>query len=165
MSAAKLKERRLAPSWEAIQTVWDEVAGFFRGHGLGPDQTHALSMTAHELLENAVKYGRFETGDEIVLRLTAEGRDFTVEVRNRATDDETKLHALDQSIQWIRGFANPFDAYVERLKLLAAQPFNPAVSGLGLLRIAYEAQCVLDFYVDGDELALSAVYRAGGPNA
>ena len=42
----------------------------------------------------------------------------------------------------------------------SSQPFSPEKSGLGLARIAYEGQCILDFYVnDQNMLAVSAVYH------
>ena len=83
-----------------------------------------------------------------------------VEVRAPAHRDPVKLRKLDESIQWIRGYQSPFEAYVEKLKQVSAQPYAPGESGLGLARIAYEGQCVLDFYVDEtDVLAMSAVHR------
>jgi hypothetical protein len=66
-------------------------------------------------------------------------------------------------IQWIRGFQDPFEAYVERMKIVSAQPYSNGESGLGLTRIAYEGRSVIDFYVDeGNVLAVSAVYRRDG---
>jgi hypothetical protein len=120
-------------------------------------------MAAQELLENAVKYGPAAVPGQktaVVLVVEVAKSSVTVEVRSPADADPAKLKALDDTIQWIRGFQNPFEAYVERLKRVSAQPFAAGESGLGLARVAYEAQCILDFYVnDSNILALSAVYR------
>lgn len=151
----------IAPEWTGLKETWDECRAFFAAAGLDDEQTQSLAMAAQELLENAVKYGHFSGREQIDLRITRGAAHVTIEVRNPASADAQQLRSLDDMIQWIRGFQNPFEAYVERLKLLAAQPYQPGVSGLGLVRIAYEAQCVLDFYVDdANQLALSAVYSA-----
>jgi hypothetical protein len=128
--------------------------------GLTPDEAYQLAMVAQELLENAVKYGAFAIGEQIGLDLRVAPDDVTVEVKSRAGVDDANLRRFDQTIQWIRGFQDPFEAYVERLKHVAGEPYASGESGLGLTRIAYEGRCALDFYVDEDNvLAVSAVYR------
>jgi hypothetical protein len=69
------------------------------------------------------------------------------------------MKRLDFIIQWIRSYQAPFQAYLERLKLVAARDLTDDESGLGLVRIAYEGEAVVDFYVDENEdLTISAVY-------
>ena len=151
---------RFAPDWNLIKSQWDASQRFFLEAGVEADVAHSLTMTTQELLENAVKYGKFDPGDEVDLAIEADDGLITIEVRNPLTSDPALLRALDDTVQWIRSFQNPFEAFVARLKQVAASAYQPGVSGLGLVRIAYEAQCLLDFYVDDDEqLALSAVYR------
>ena len=63
-------------------------------------------------------------------------------------------------VQWIRGFQDPFEAYLERLKEVSSQSLDHEESGLGLVRIAYEGQSVLDFFVtENHVLAVSAVHH------
>ncbi|MHB8875059.1 MAG: ATP-binding protein, partial [Myxococcaceae bacterium] len=133
----------------------------FVEHGLDPDVSYALCMTAQELLENAVKYGRYHTaGDTIELSINVDPGDITIEVRNPVDSTSASLRTFDATIQWIRGYQNPFEAYVERLKDVSSQPFSPGRSGLGLARVAFEGQCILDFYVnESNILAVSAVYH------
>ncbi len=151
---------RFVPDWNLIKSQWDASQRFFLATGIEADVAHSLTMATQELLENAVKYGKFDAGDEVDLAIEAQGTLITIEVRNPVTSDPALLRALDDTVQWIRSFQNPFEAFVARLKQVAATAYQPGVSGLGLVRIAYEAQCLLDFYVDDDEqLALSAVYR------
>jgi hypothetical protein len=131
--------------------------------GLPEDQAYQLAMVAQELLENAVKYGTHQADEPVVLALRVAPHDVTVEVRNRVGVDEEHLRRFDQSIQWIRGYQDPFEAYVERLKHVSARPYAHGESGLGLTRIAYEGRCMLDFWVDeGNVLSVSAVYRRNG---
>jgi hypothetical protein len=131
--------------------------------GLPDDQAYQLAMVAQELLENAVKYGAHREDERVVLTLRVAPEDVTIEVRNRAGVDEEHLRRFDQAIQRIRGYQDPFEAYVERLKHVSSRPYAHGESGLGLTRIAYEGRCALDFWVDeGNVLSVSAVYQRKG---
>lgn len=150
---------RIAPEWDNIRTLWDPSRKYLEEAGLDRDTVDALAMVIQELLENAVKYGQFKSGDDVRLTVHVRRREVTVEVVHPVASDETQLRKLDHVIQWIRGFQNPFEAYVERLKAVAATTPQRGESGLGLVRIAYEGQSILDFYVnDHNELAVSAVH-------
>ena len=148
----------IPPRWEAAVESWAPCSQFFRDAGWDQEDTYGLSMAAQELLENAVKYGAFGPSDTITLNLDSVGDTATVEVVSRVKADSERFRKLDQTIQWIRGFQNPFEAWVERLKDVSSRPLVAGESGLGLTRIAYEGGCILDFYVSEDNLlAISAV--------
>lgn len=157
---------RIRPDWDAVKAAWDPSMKLFLGAGFSKDVSYGLCMSAQELLENAVKYGRFDAAQNgsdpdtiIELILDIADRAVTIEVRNPVDDDPARLKRLDDTIQWVRGYQNPFEAYVERMKEVSSQPYTPGQSGLGLTRIAYEGQCILDFFVDDrNTLAVSAVY-------
>lgn len=152
-------ELNLAPEWSAVKDCWDDCVRHFTEAGLDEDTAYGLSMSAQELLENAVKYSAPLPGERIQLTLERNRSEVTIQVRSRAHPDPRFLRRLDETIQWIRGFQNPFEAYVERLKAVSATPYQTGQSGLGLSRVAYEGRCILDFYVDAEGmLALSAVY-------
>ncbi|MFN7132145.1 MAG: hypothetical protein ACK4N5_08685 [Myxococcales bacterium] len=158
----KRLELEIPPDWDAIKACWDRCMAHLRAAGLDEDTAYALSMASQELLENAVKYGSFDEGG---ITLTIEvAAEVTIEVRTPTGAAEARLRHLDETIQWIRGFQDPFEAYVERLKAVSAEPYREGHSGLGLVRVAYEARCLLDFYVDErDTLAISAVYQPSNP--
>jgi hypothetical protein len=151
---------RLPPSWDAIPSAWDPCRRALREAGLGDDETYALCLVVQELLENAVKYGDWEHGDgNVDLAVRAACDEVTVEVKNPVAP-EAGLRQFDQAIQWIRGFQDPFEAYIEKMKVVAAEEYGEGKSGLGLTRIAYEGRCLVDFYVDASStLAVSAVYQ------
>ena len=68
--------------------------------------------------------------------------------------------------QWIRGHQDPFEAYLSRLQEVSVQELENRESGLGLVRIAYEGQSVLDFFVDDrNVVSVSAIYALGSSNA
>ncbi len=151
----------LRPEWDAIHSAWDPCDRLLRGNGLGRDEAYGLCMVARELLENAVKYGRYVDGrPPIGLTVEVGPGEVIVEVKSPVGVGSEDLREFDRTIQWIRGFQDPFEAYVERLKLASAMAFGTAKGGLGLARIAYEGRCAVDFYVDPeDTLAVSAVWR------
>lgn len=149
------------PKWEEGDMVREKSHNFLKAHGISHDLAYALSMTACELFENAVKYGDFRTADDIIyVTVEVSRNDIIIEVKNPAGEMSENLQHLDNTIQWIRGYQNPFQAYVERLKEVSEKKLKEGESGLGLVRIAYEGQAVLDFYVDENNvLAVSAVYQ------
>ncbi len=150
----------MVPEWDTVKASWDACRAMLAQAGLAEDESYQLAMVAQELLENAVKYGAFEDGERIELEIRVAPEDVTVEVKSRVGVDDAHLRRFDRMIQWIRGFQDPFEAYVERMKIVSAQPYAQGESGLGLTRIAYEGRCLIDFYVDGENtLAVSAVYR------
>jgi hypothetical protein len=157
--------REIPCDWDLAAKLWNQCSDFLAQHGLDRDEVYALTMATSELLENAVKYGDWvrAPGDKIGLQIDVAPRSVTVEVQCPTSDDLRALRKLDEQIQWIRGFQSPFEAYVERLKLVSARGADLGESGLGLIRIAYEGRCVVDFYVTPEHrLAMSAVYRPQG---
>jgi hypothetical protein len=151
----------LPPKWEAIDHARESVIAFLRQGEEQPAVIDSIAMVVSELAENAVKYGRFNSGDEVHIGVDAGDGAITVEVKNpTSSDDMTQLNRLDRTIQWIRGYQDPFEAYLTRLKeVLLQSPENPE-SGLGLVRIAYEGESSLDFYLgETATLSVSAVYQ------
>ena len=150
----------LKPNWAELERVREKGAEFFKCQGLASETIDALVMVISELAENSIKYGDFTpTENQVVIDTHMGERNVTVEVRN-PVNEETYHHLrrLDRMIQWIRGYQDSFEAYVERLKEVSKRPLTDGESGLGLVRVAYEAKAILDFYVDDDAtLNVSAV--------
>ncbi len=152
----------LRPIWEEIDALGGKCMDFLKREGLEPDAQNALSMVACELAENATKYGHFNGEKETVrVSLSVQHSAVTVTVSNPVTQKEAdELAVLDHTIQWIRGFQDPFQAYLERLRDVSAQGLLSTESRLGLVRIAYEGQSTLDFYVGPDGvLVVSATFQ------
>jgi hypothetical protein len=160
----------LKPVWEEIDVLGTRSTDFLASEGFDADARNALSMVACELAENATKYGHF-AGDEdrevVKVSLAVQPSHVTVTVSNPVTPEEAEsLAVLDHTIQWIRGFQDPFQAYLERLRDVSSQSLHSAESRLGLVRIAYEGMSTLDFFVGADGiLVVSATFplrRAAG---
>ena len=151
----------IQPVWEKLDYVRDQITSFLENHKLKSDQIHALVMTASELSENAIKYGANTPSDKVDILVDIYPKEIIIEVKNKIKkNDNEELKKLDENIQWIRGFQNQYEAYMEKLKQISAKNLKRGESGLGLVRISYEGQSILDFYVnENDILAMSAVYK------
>lgn len=149
----------IKPDWSELDGVRDQVEKFLKANNLEKDPVYAMVMTTSELTENAIKYGALD--DPIKITVDIYTKEVIIEVKNKIKDiDDDELKKLDEDIQWIRGFQNQYEAYMEKLKHVSAKTLKVGESGLGLVRIAYEGQCILDFYVNEDDtLAMSAVYK------
>ncbi|MBS1151382.1 MAG: ATP-binding protein [Myxococcaceae bacterium] len=153
---------KVPPRWAEFDAVRDRSLEFLRRNDVATDPCIAVAMVVSELVENAAKYGTFRRGsDAIEIAVTLAHTVITIEICNPLGPNQTcHVTRLDGMIQWIRGFQDPFEAYLERLKEVSAQTLDSSESGLGLVRIAYEGQAVLDFFVrEQNILAVSAVHR------
>ncbi len=146
--------------WNELDEVRERAEAFFTEQKVKVDDVHAMVMVTCELAENAVKYGQFDgERSQLEVTLTADQAGLTTEVRSPlAAGGERHLERSDEMIQWIRGFQDPHQAYLERLREVSSQALEHHESGLGLVRVAYEGQATLDFYIDDTEtVCVSAV--------
>lgn len=154
------KEFKLEPEWEKIDSIQDEVMDYILEQKKSEADSDAIGMIASELLENAIKYGQFSRSQDIELVITINSASITVEVTNPIDDtNDENIKRLDERIQWIRGFQNPFEAYIRAITTISSQHHNRGDSGLGLVRVAYEGHAIIDFYMDDSSLYVSAVYN------
>ena len=117
-------------------------------------------MVVCELVENGIKYGYFDKDGAMVRVIARVARgSISVQVINPVgKSSQVYLQELDRTIQWVRGFQAPFEAYIARMKAISREPLEADKSGLGLVRITYEGRAVLDFFLDENEtLSVSAV--------
>lgn len=120
-----------------------------------------VSTITAELLENAVKYGHWDSGDPSDFRLSVRGSEthMRVEVTNPVRDGAKSIGNLVALVDWIKRFPSPRDAYLTRLVEVANKELSEGQSGLGLVRLAYEAGCQLevDLIQSGTVVSISGV--------
>jgi hypothetical protein len=152
---------RIKPEWDEIEQVRNSCKQFLLSHSLSQSIVDALTMVASELSENAVKYGSYRDDAGIDISVTVDRKLIIVEVKNPIGDNGVPfLRHLDETIQWIRGYQDPFESYIIKLRQISSKALQDMECGLGLVRISFEGRSILDFYVTEDNiLNVSAVYN------
>ncbi len=156
----------IEPEWNKIREVRIETENFLRMQNLREDVISAIIMNICELLENAVKYGSFSSSTYgITASISVSERNIVVEVKSPVKDrNDVHFKKLDRIVQWIRGYKNPSEAYVDKIREIAKQSAADSLSGLGMVRIAYEGKSDVDFFVnDNNVISVSAVYHLSEP--
>jgi anti-sigma regulatory factor (Ser/Thr protein kinase) len=141
-------ELRLAlaiPSeWERIDSARQAVGGCIAaayGPGVLDD---ALAMVCAELLENAIKHG-LPDDDGVTLQLGEEDGAIVIAVTNAVDESLPNTTRLRESLEWMKGFADPGEAYLAAMSQIYAEAGDHEVEGgLGLTRIAHEGGCRVD---------------------
>jgi hypothetical protein len=149
--------------WTEMERVHQAAADFLESAQLPPDSVFRHTMIICELVENGIKYGNFrKTGTAVSVLVRIADKTITVQVTNPVgSGSEPYLRELDRTIQWVRGFQDPFEAYLGRIKEISREPLDAERSGLGISRITYEGRAALDFFLDEDRtLSVSAVSTA-----
>jgi len=149
-------ELSITSDWGKIAGINENILVFLESCELPAESANRYAMVACELTENAIKYGSFEEAcSSISLCIKVGPRDISIEVTNHIGGGSHEyLRELDRTIQWIRGFQDPFEAYLERMQAISRESMDADRSGLGLVRITYEGRAALDFFI-GDERTLS----------
>ena len=121
-----------------------------------PDAAFRVSMAAHELLENAAKYS---LAGRALLRFAAriEGEQAIVNLSLINETTPAHIERLRGRIQAICSAADPFAHYQQVMRQSSRVADE---SGLGLARIAAEAEMMLGLEVKGTTVAIMASTRA-----
>jgi hypothetical protein len=151
--------------WANVDLLVTSVQNCFCAMFASVDGSHAIATVAGELLENAIKYGEWTDGEQH-LRLQIRGeKGHAVVIVENPCNDTASIEELRASIQWIQGFASTKDAYCAKLVEVAARAPTGGMSGLGLVRIAYEGGCALEVTVDESAAGRLVSVRAAVPLA
>ncbi len=148
-----------------IDKAADSGSSFLKSHGFSDDAVQAPIMVLRELIKKSMKYGMFKiAADGIAVRLQIDKNMYTIEVLNPVDNTcDHRLKELDKTIQFIRGYQDPYEAYSRKLAEAENHPSNADAFDPGFMKIAYEVGAILDFYVSEDNLLnLSAVGSLDG---
>ena len=145
-------ELSFSPSLEFVSLVRRLVAAISEQVLTDPDLISRIGLATHELLENAVKYS---VDGETTVYLEVAGAEqpqvVTVRTRNRGSADHAS--SLARNIDEISAARDP-TAFFQTLMQRASRSGKPG--GLGLGRIAAEAEMRLSCVRDGDVVEVAA---------
>jgi hypothetical protein len=141
------------PSVDLVSVVRRFVGDFYQ-KTLGSDGGEQLALATHELLENSVKYGM--SGEtKLCIDVYRESKERYIAVRTRNEASADNVDVVRTLVQRLRA-GSPFDFYQVLMRESLASPNR---SGLGLARIAAEADMSLSYAVDGSQLTIQAECR------
>jgi hypothetical protein len=128
--------------WRNVDLLRTSVQNCFIAVFADIDGCNAIAMVTGELVENAVKYGHW-AGETTTFRLRVHGRPgaVTVQVENPIDPENPRTEELDGCLRAIEAYPSAEAAYKARLLEIAAH--NGDMSGLGLVRCAYEGNSKL----------------------
>ena len=152
----------LHPKDEDIEKAGIKGSSFFKDHGLPDNTIQVQVMILRELIKNSIKYGKFTpSNNKVRVNIQIVNNTISMEVMNPVDEScHTRLEELDRTIQFIRGYQDPFEAYTVMQKMKPKHTSCGEDGGIGLAGIAYEGNATLDFFVSEDNiLNLSAVNR------
>jgi hypothetical protein len=149
-------ELPLHPGWEAIGPLRASVLASVKALFPEPALAASIGLVAAELLENAVKFGRWEGGPaEGWFGLRVDGRDdrVEIEVSNPVAPAGEHVERLLAEIARIAAAPSPEQAYTKVVRGLAVGKPGP----LGLARAAHEGGCALTAELHGNVVHVRAV--------
>ena len=134
----------IGPKWknvDLLRTAILNCVAVIVGEG---DASNTVGIIVSELLENAIKYGEWSdaTLSTLTLDITGNHDCIRIDVASPVRPGSSHYEELKKTVEWIRSFSAPREAYLERIRQVADE--DGLRSRLGLVRIAHEGPCALD---------------------
>jgi hypothetical protein len=154
-------ELPLHPGWEAIEPLRASVLACVRAIFPGAAFAADVGVVTAELLENAIKYGRWHDGGETSFALRVDGHDDRVEleVSSPVVPGDANLERLTVELRRIAAAPSPEEAYLKAVRAVALGKER----ALGLARASHEGGCDLSAEVVGRVVRVRAVTRRLAP--
>ena len=145
--------------WRNVDLLRTSVQNCFTAVFADVDGCHAIAMVTGELLENALKYGDWVSGDRAMFRLRVHGSSNSiveVSVQNPLKANDSNAMNLQKAIEEINSFPKPEQAYRARMLQIAQNEEETSPSRLGLVRIAFEGNCKLAAKIENGTVTVTA---------
>ncbi|MDF1561980.1 MAG: hypothetical protein P1V51_02990 [Deltaproteobacteria bacterium] len=139
----------ITSSWSHIELLRSSVLNCLATIFSDNEFCHSVGMITSELLENAVKYGDWNSLERAEFQLHVAGDETQVEVTvsNPVREGGSEVEQLFRTVDFIRSQESAESAYRSRLSEVARGQSN-GVSRLGLARVAYEGHCEVKARID-----------------
>ena len=136
--------------------IREKTLNFFESQGLAKKLAHEQVNILIGLMENCLYYsGCISPKDKMSISIFISEDSITTEVSNPIKSlENNKLNKLDKTIQFIRGYQDPFEAY-----MLLQSEYNEGSSELALAKLACESRSLIDFFVSADNIISMSAFR------
>lgn len=138
------------PGFEFVEPIRTFMSSYLEKR-LSAQAAERAVTAAHELLENAAKFGSIAA--EVVIEVRQPTEDDPIEICVTNAAFEPKRRALLERLQELRS-RSPEEAYARAIA---------DSSALGLARVLFESNMELDASVTGDIVTMRATFRAEPP--
>jgi hypothetical protein len=142
--------------WDNVELLRMSVQSCLTAVLRDVDGSELLAMVTGELVENAIKYGAWANAAAFRLRVDGEGGEASITVENPVAGSAEPLFS---TLRWLEQFPSAAEAYSTKVKELSKLPRGSQTGGLGLVRVAYEADCRLAAEVNQGVLRVAARMR------
>ena len=140
------------PRWTYIATVRSFLQSFLSITLADNKWADIISMSASELLENAVKYAS-EEGTKIQIEHKKEENKLYLQVENFSASENTEM--LKNEINIIND-GDPQEMYLKKMQEAAFR--TDGKSQLGLARIRYESNAVIQLKTDNNLVKIIVIF-------
>ena len=138
-----------SPAWQFIDDVRRFVTSFCANAQLDEGQADATAMSAHELLQNAVRHST-DGKATVTLEVIGSARLLSLSVENLAGPEA--IAELEKMKERIAETPDAQQLYVSLMR----ETVGKAGSGLGLGRILFEGGMKLDIAINGNAVRIRA---------
>ncbi len=158
----KIIKITIAPENYVFNEVKKKINDFLKSHGFSKETVLSQIVIIKELIRNALECGKLKPSeDEMTVHVLISNKSITVELKNPIDDtSSSKLKELDKTIQLIRGYQDPFEAYSVKIKEVSKNSLGGGAYGLGLAKIACERNAIIDFFVSEDNILNMSATRS-----
>jgi hypothetical protein len=150
-------ELNLNANGSEFEKVLRASNSFFNTHGISKKISNEQTMVLTKLTKFLALYGRNKRSDDkIKIQINIENDKIIIEaIKSASTMDFDQIEKLEEVIQFIRGFQDPFEAFT-KLKKEIIENYNSDTL-LEIAKIACEGDAFVDFFVDEKMLNLSSI--------
>lgn len=135
------------PDLQDIEAAGDKGSKFLKSHGFSDKAAQIPLMILRGLIESSIRIGEPAlANNQITVCIQVGEKEYVITVSNPV--DETcdqQLMELDRSIQFIRGYQDPFVPYAIQRSKFGCSTLNGEIDCLDLAKIAYKGKALLDF--------------------
>jgi hypothetical protein len=155
------------PTDHEIEKMRQRTGSFMKSHGVSDCAVHAQFRIIRELIKIGIKYGNFLFADiELTVNVQVDKNTIMAEINSPIKESNfERFKELDKIIQFIRGYHDPFEAFMITQKKASINYPQGDSNALELSKLAYEEKVILDFFISEDNiLQISATRRLEGNN-
>lgn len=152
------------PIWNIVTDIRKQIKFLMEKKNFSIDTVDSLEITAMELFENAIKYGiSTEDAVDVSLEISYDDKQELQIIVSNGIESEESITNFLELIDKIRNSNNVESLYLSRLQEIARNP-KTNKSQLGLFRIAYEAEFIINYEIIGKKLIIKATKKVEDNN-